>query len=138
MSQLRAMRRGFRAAFAVAAVYALLFSLLVSGAIRPAHAFADYGGVACDHSAYLAGPHVATGQDSTEAKRQDAPAQSGRKCPDCCLAAHASSAVLPERVASVARPAERPSTIHLNATAARPPESLTSSSANGARAPPSV
>ncbi len=135
MSQLRAMRREFRAAFAVAAVCALMLSLLVSGAIRPAHAFA---GVACDHSAYLVGPHVAVAQDSTEAKRHGAPARSAGKCPDCCLAAHASSAVLPERVASVARPAAPAATIQLNAAAARPPKSLTSSSANGARAPPSI
>jgi len=138
MSQLRAMRREFRAAFAVAAVCALMLSLLLSGAVRPAHAFAGPIGVACDHSAYLAGLHVAVAQDGTETQRRGAPAQSGHKCPDCCLAAHANSAVLPERVASVARPAGRPATIHHSSVAAQPPESFTSGGANGARAPPSL
>ncbi len=138
MSQLRAMRREFRAAFAVAAVCALMLSLLFSGAVRPAHAFADSGGVACAHAAYLAGSHTAAAQNWTEARRHGAPARSGHKCPDCCLAAHANAAVLPERMAWVARLAERPATIHRNAIAARPPESLTSSGANGARAPPSI
>ncbi len=137
MSQLRAMRREFRAAFAVAAACALMFSLLVSG-VRPARAFAGSVGVACEHSLYLAGLNIAAAQDGTETQQRGAPARSGGKCPDCCLAAHASSAVLPERVASVARPAAPAATIQLNAAAARPPESLTSSSANGARAPPSI
>ncbi|MBM3553719.1 MAG: hypothetical protein FJX45_18730 [Alphaproteobacteria bacterium] len=138
MSQLRAMRREFRAAFAVAAVCALLFSLLVSGAVRSAHAFAGSISVACDHSEYLAGSPGVSVQDQTETQRRGAPAQTAHKCPDCCLAPHANSAVLPGRVASVARPASRPATIHHSAVAAEPPESLTSSGANGARAPPSI
>jgi hypothetical protein len=138
MSQLRAMRRELRTAFAVAAACALMLSLLLSGAVRPAHAFAGSDGVACEHSAYFAQQLIAAAQDSTAAKRHGAPAHSRHKCPDCCLSAHTNSAVLPERVASVARPAARPATIHHSAIAARPPESVTSSAANGARAPPSI
>ncbi len=138
MSQLRAMRREYRAAFAVAAVCALILTLLLSGAGRPAHAFAGPEGVACEHLAYLTGQPIAAAQDSSDAERHNASAQSRHKCPDCCRAAHAHSAVLPQRVASVARPVGRPATIHHRAIAARPPESMPSRGANGARAPPSI
>jgi hypothetical protein len=138
MSQLRAKRRELRTAFAVAAACALMLSLLLSGAVRPAHAFAASNGVACEHSGYFAQQLIAAAQDSTAAKRHGAPARSGHKCPDCCLSAHANSAVLPERVAAIARIAARPATIHHRAIAARPPESLATSGANGARAPPSI
>ncbi|MFO1103211.1 MAG: hypothetical protein U1E20_09945 [Methylocystis sp.] len=138
MSQLRAMRREFRAAFAVVAACALMLSLLLSGAARPAHAFAGSEGVACEHFASLAGPLIAASQDATAAMRHGAPFRSGHKCPECCLAAHANSAVLPERMASIARSAARPATIDHSAIGARPPESLTPSGANGARAPPAI
>lgn len=138
MSQLRAMRREFRAALAVAAACALMLSLLLSGATRPARAFAGSLGVACEHSLYLAELNIAAAPDRSQTQQRGAPAQSGHKCPDCCLAAHANSAVLPERMASVARPAGRQATIHHHAIAARPPESVTSNGANGARAPPSI
>ena len=104
MSQLRALRWEFRTAFAVAAVCALMFSLLVASAVRPAQAFAGSDGVACDHSAYLAGPHAAAAQNWIDAQPRGAPAHIGHKCPACCLSAHASSAILPGRVASFARP----------------------------------
>ncbi len=138
MSQLRAMRRDFRAAFAVVAVCALMLSLLLSGATRPAHAFAESDGLACSHSAYIARLHIAAAQDWIEAQRRGAPAHSGHKCPDCCLAAHVGSAVLPERLGWIAQPAGRTVLIHRHVIAARPPENLTSSGANGARAPPTI
>ncbi|MBM3563117.1 MAG: hypothetical protein FJX48_08190 [Alphaproteobacteria bacterium] len=138
MSQLRAMRREFRAAFAVAAVCALVFSLLVSGAVRPAHAFPGSAGVACDHSEYVVKSHAAPAKNWIDAQPRGAPSHFGHKCPACCLAAHANSAVLPERVASFARPVAPAATIHHRAIAARPSESLTGSGANGARAPPSI
>lgn len=139
MSQLRAMRREFRAALAVAAVCALMFSLLLSGATRPAHAFADQGGIACDHAAYVAGLHPTAAQKGSSTQRDGLPTHSPRSCPDCCLNAHASHAVLPERLISVARPnAERAAPIQLCAVAAQPPESFTANGANGARAPPSI
>lgn len=139
MSQLRAMRRGYRAASAVAAVCALIFSLLLSGAARPSYAFVERIDVACDHSAYHDGQDSAVAQRPTEARRHGAPARSGHKCPDCCLAAHAGSAVLPERVAWVTQPdAERSAEIRHSVVATPPPESFASSAANGARAPPSI
>ena len=139
MSQLRAMRPEFRAAFAVAAVCALMFSLLSSGAMRPAHALAERSDIACDHFGYLSGTHAVSAQKGISAERDGLPARPAHRCPDCCLSAHAGHAVLPERVASVARPsAERAVSIHHSAVAALPPKSLTSSGANGARAPPSI
>ncbi|MFA6205320.1 hypothetical protein [Methylocystis sp. H62] len=138
MSQLRAMRREFRAAFAVAAACALMFSLLLSGAARPAHAFADQGGIACDHAAYVAGLHANAVQKEGATQRDGSPTHSTHRCPDCCLTAHAAPAVLPERVASATQPAaERPSEIRHCAVATQPPESFAANGANGARAPPS-
>jgi hypothetical protein len=139
MSQLHAMRREFRAAFAVAVACALMISLLLSGATRPAHAFADQGGVACDHSAYFAGAHAAAAQNEISTSRDGSPAHPQHRCPECCLSAHAGHAVLPERVASAMRSdAERPSEIQHCAVAAQPPESFAANGANGARAPPSI
>jgi len=139
MSQLRAMRREFRAALAVAAVCALMLSLLLSGATRPAHAFADQGGIACDHAAYVAGLYATAAQKESSTQRDGSPTHSTRSCPDCCLNAHAGHAVLPERLISVARPnAERAAPIQPSAVAAQPPESFAANGANGARAPPSI
>jgi hypothetical protein len=138
MSQLRAMRREFRTAFAVAAVCALMFSLLSSGAVRSAHAFAGERGVACHHSLYFAEAHAAA-QNESSTQRDGLPAHPAHRCPDCCLSAHAAPAVLPERIASVTRPAaKRPATIDHRAAAAPAPESFVSNGANGARAPPSI
>lgn len=137
MSHLRAMYREFRSAFAVSVIYALIFGLLVTGAARPAHAFIGASAndsVACDHAIHLDGRQAAT------PAKDSAPAPDGslaRKCPDCCLAAHAGAAVLPERIAVLTRPpAKRPATIHYCAGSARQPEGLSSGPANGARAPP--
>ncbi|MGJ0513283.1 DUF2946 family protein [Methylocystis sp.] len=139
MSQLRAMRREFHAALAVAAVCALMLSLLLSGATRPAHAYADQGGIACDHAAYVAGLHATAAQKGSSTQRDGSPTHSTRSCPDCCLNAHAGHAVLPERLISVARPsAERAAPIQPSAIAAQPPESFAANGANGARAPPSI
>ncbi len=71
-------------------------------------------------------------------QRDNAPAPDGAlayKCPDCCLAAHAGAAVLPERSAVLMRPpTETAATVHYYAGSARQPESLSFSAANGARA----
>ncbi|MBM3553364.1 MAG: hypothetical protein FJX45_16835 [Alphaproteobacteria bacterium] len=137
MLQLRAMRREYRAAFAAAC--ALMFSLLLSGAVRSAHAFADARGVACHHFADFTAAHPAAAQKESATQRDGAPARPGHRCPDCCLSAHAAPAVLPERLVSVTRPAaEQSATIHQSAAAARAPESFVSNGANGARAPPSI
>jgi hypothetical protein len=139
MSQLRAMRREFRAALAVAVACALMLSLLLSGATRPAHAIANQGGVACDHSVSFAGAHAAAAQKEISMQRDGSPAHHQHRCPDCCLSVHAAPAVLPERVASaMLTAAERPSEIQHCAVAAQPPESFAANGANGARAPPSI
>lgn len=134
MSQLRAMCREHRAAISVAAICALIFGLLVTGAARPAHALQnDFGktAIACDHAAHLSG-----------AATDPEPARNGslgHKCPDCCLAAHAGAAVLPARSVAVTRPSSAPSaTVHYASGTARQPDSLAASPANGARAPPAI
>lgn len=134
MSQLRAMCREHRAAISVAAICALIFGLLVTGAARPAHALQnDFGktAIACDHAAHHAG--AATDQE---------PARNGslrHKCPDCCLAAHAGTAVLPTRFGAVTRPgAATAATVRYPSGAARQPDGLATSPANGARAPPAI
>lgn len=145
MSQLRAMRREFRAAFAVVTACALMFSLLLSGAARPAHAFAAPIAFACDHVAHAQAASAATAQaldvvalKMSETRRDGGPGRSGHNCPDCCLAAHASHAVLPERLGWVTQPrAEGPARIRHSAIATQPPETFVSNGANGARAPPS-
>jgi hypothetical protein len=76
------MRREFRAAFAVAAACALMFSLLLSGATRPAHAFAGQGGIACDHAAYVASLHATAAQKVEPTQRDGSPTHSTHRCPD--------------------------------------------------------
>ncbi len=137
MSHLRVMCREFRAAIAVGASYALIFGLLVTGAPRPAHAFVGVSAndsIACEPAIHHAGRQAATPAKDSAPAPDGSPAH---KCPDCCLAAHAGAAVLPERIAVLTRPpAERPAIIHYHAGSARQPESLSSGAANGARAPP--
>lgn len=137
MSQVRAVCLQFRAAFAVAAICALFFGLVTSGAAQASHDLradlsAAAGDVACDrHPAQPAGDAVAPG-------RAD-PRKHHGHCPDCCLAAHAGAAVLPERCAPVFAPtALRPRPIVYFAHATRAPESFLSSDVNGARAPPAL
>lgn len=139
MSQTQAKRRESRAIFAVAAICALVFGLVVSGAAQASRASAGHllsahgpaaSSVTCDHPDYAvdaAHHHSGPGEKSP----------GHTKCPDCCLAAHAGPAVLPERVGTPTRPAlERAAPIAYVALSAREPESSHSSAVNGARAPP--
>jgi hypothetical protein len=136
MSQMRAMRKELRAIVAVAAVCALIFGLLVAGAMhRPR-------GIALNdisqQRAHVATCHGLAGH--LDANGSSTPANDGQRdnaaCPYCCLAALAGSVVLPERLATIARPARASSPISYYAFSAREPETTVSNSANGARAPP--
>jgi hypothetical protein len=131
MSHTGAQRKELRAIYAIAAVCALVFALLVSGApYRISSAAADL----------RAGDHVALG-DCHNALRDagagtpDRPVKKGASCP-CCLAAHSGPAVLPDRVfialrrEAVAQPAD------YRGFAAAPPPFALSQAVNGAGAPP--
>jgi hypothetical protein len=60
----------------------------------------------------------------------------GHHCPDCCLAAHPAAAVLPARLATFARPSQAPQPVAYLAARSKEPESFSSRTVNGARAPP--
>ena len=65
----------------------------------------------------------------------DIPGANG--CPDCCLAAHAGAAVLPERFAIVTRPMRiAASRVRYFALTTHEMEAAVSNAVNGARAPP--
>lgn len=138
MSQLRDIAGKFRAAIAIVAVWALMFSVSASGAAAA---------VASDTSFQNAAPgglfacfkrHMTQRADAASEKAPDGQRSGMHHCP-MCLAAHAAAAVLPDRLSS---PADlllvRPSRIAPPAQAAREPEGLAMRSAHGARAPPSL
>jgi hypothetical protein len=136
MSQMRAMRVELRAIFAVAAVCALIFSLLVAGAMHQPR------GDGLNNIAQQQ-EHVATCHDLArhlDANGSSTPANDGRQdhagCPYCCLAALAGSAVLPERLATITRPVRASSPVFYYAFSAHEPDTAVASAANGARAPP--
>lgn len=136
MSQMRAMRSELRAIVAVAAVCALIFSLLVAGAMhRPR---GDGLNDLPQKQAHVATCHGLAGH--LGANGSSTPANDGQQdhegCPYCCLAALAGSVVLPERLATIARPARASSPVSYYAFSAQEPETPLSNSANGARAPP--
>lgn len=135
MSQGRGQRIGLRAIFAIAAVCALVFSLLVSGAPHVSRGFAT------THASSRGDVRPAVCHDYVvDASEGATPDGGGRKkraeCP-CCLAAHAGPAVLPERTATLTRlaPTATPA-VYRAPTHALPRFSLLQT-VNGARAPPS-
>lgn len=145
MSHARVISSSFRAAVAVAVTWALTFGLVVSGSASMrnfsngiSRSGAQAMNIAAETGAFACVRHTAA--DAT--KDSSSPGDNGRRghnCPDCCLAAHAAAAVLPERIATAMRPvavADRP--VHYAAALAQEPESLLSRSVNGARAPPSL
>jgi hypothetical protein len=122
-----------RAFFAIGAIFALALALVAPGLSAAA---APMAGPALSDSC----PHAAAA-----AKSQTAPGEShghGKltHCPDCCLAAHAgSAAVLPQRDASIARPArEAASRVRYFAVTPRSASTAPLEAANGARAPPAA
>lgn len=141
MSQMRTIGVELRAIIAVVAACALAFSLLVSGAVTGANGSAHASGASKGGSAALACYH--SRQDARvfgAAPVKPSGGQSGHiHCPDCCLATQISSAVLPERLATIARPtpasAER---APYSAISAHEPDTDDSNAVNGARAPPEL
>lgn len=134
MSHTRDQRNEWRAISAVAAVCALVFALLVSGAQTGARAEAsmraasrgDMHQAICQHHASDAAQN-GTPDGGGRSKRGDCP---------CCLVGQAGAAVLPERVVTVTR-VERTATHALYLPAAAvPPRFAFSQAVNGARAPP--
>ncbi|WP_159728834.1 DUF2946 family protein [Methylosinus sp. Ce-a6] len=130
MSHTGGQRIEMRAICAIAAICALVFALLVSGAAHrlasPADERADLQ-LAADSVCHYALPDMNGGTPDRPSK--------GAGCP-CCLAAHSGPAVLPDRIFVVLRraPAAKPA-IYRAFAAATPPFAL-SQAVNGARAPP--
>lgn len=137
MSQLRDLGGKLRAAIAIAAVWALIFSLSASSAIAsnpPDVAYksgpqASAGLFACFKR------HMTQRADIARDKAPQSDHAGKHRCP-CCLAAGAAAAVLPARVATdTARiPLEKP--VFYAAIRCDAQESDSSRSAHGARAPP--
>ncbi|MCC3245555.1 hypothetical protein LG047_09510 [Methylocystis sp. WRRC1] len=138
MSQGRDISDRLRAAIAVVAIWSLMFSVVTSGAVNASaatfalrnNAAASVGLFACfkrhmTHHADAAGEAAPEKRTSTD-----------RHCPDCCLAAHAGAAVLPERLATVVRPAPAAAPVAYRVATSREPKSVPPPRVNGARAPP--
>ncbi len=136
MSQMRAQGGVVRAASAVVAVCALIFSLLVSGAAHGPHAYNV--GARAAHSAGAC--HNPAGAADVVNKASQ-PVRGGDHidCAQCCLAAVAGAAVLPGRVATLSRPPQLSSSpVRYFAFPTRKPETAASRAVNGARAPPAL
>lgn len=135
MSQMRAMRFELRAMVAVIAVCALVFSLLIAGAAHRMHDGSS-GKIALQGKT-----HAVMCHDRVSAFDPSTPSKNGpvdhKTCPDCCLAALVVSAVLPDRVATLARVIRAAAPISYVAFATRELEAPSSGAVNGARAPPS-
>jgi hypothetical protein len=141
MSQLRHISSNLRAALAVVAIWMLMFSAVTSGSaaayagdpVYRDNASASVGLFACFKR------HMTQRADAPNEKAPPGHANKGHHCPDCCLVAQAVAAVLPERVATVARPLTAPpSPICYLAESSRSPESAHARAVNGARAPPAL
>ncbi len=138
MPQCRNIGERLRAAIAIVAVWALMFSVSASGAAAASAAetvFANnnnpVGLFACFKR------HVTQRADAATDKAPASNHAGKHLCP-CCLAASMAAAVLPERPAPIAGPllAHQPASYQPAAWVA--PDSGVTSSINGARAPPSV
>lgn len=135
MSHMGRLSIGTRAIFAVAAVCALVFGLLVSGAAQSAR------GETAMRASFAGAAHLAMCHDhSFGASKGEAPHQendgTARSGCACCLAAHAGAAILPEREAAFIRLERASAPVLYLAASERPPRSAALDAANGARAPP--
>jgi len=127
-----------RAFIAAAIVCALLAGLLASGAMRVSRSAAELS-AASDRVAPTACTlhHHESLALSGSVRHPSDDGSNNTHCPDCCLAAHGGAVMLPERVASLARPlAAIPAQIQYALSTTSEPESSEPSSINGARAPP--
>lgn len=132
MSHTGGQRREMRAICAIAAICALVFALLVSGAphrVASASAAARAG----DQTARVLCHDALT---DANAGTPDKPMKKGASCP-CCLAAHSGPAVLPDRVFVALRRQTAAQPAVYRAYAAVRPSFALSQAVNGARAPPS-
>lgn len=128
MSQMRATVVNLRAFFAIAAVCALVFSLVLSGS-GVARATSSYPGQAIEPC------HSADAEPFDSGSTL--PRGGHPKCPDCCLAAHANAATLPDRLANDVRPSRVAwASVAYALRSDGEPEPAPVSSVNGARAPP--
>ena len=136
MSHRRTMRVTMRAIFAVSLAFALISGLFVLsilyGARAPALGRTAQGlSVSCHNWA------VSTTQSANGTPARPDRHSGATGCPDCCLAAHAGAAVLPERFAIVTRPVRvAASRVRYFALTTDEMEASVSYAVNGARAPP--
>jgi len=125
-----------KALFVIGAICAVTIGLLAPAFSRPATPSAGSVAVECLHRIAKQDLSVAAHDGATS----QTPRHSGLPgCPDCCLAVHFGTAVLPLRSASFAR-AERRTVSRMRyadyaASAIKP---VAGQSANGARAPPAA
>ena len=136
MSHRRTMRVTMRAIFAVSLAFALISGLFVSsvlyGARAPAFGRTAQGLTVSCHNWAVSTPQSANGAPARPDRHSGATG-----CPDCCLAAHAGAAVLPERFAIVTRPMRvAASRVRYFALTTHEMEASVSNAVNGARAPP--
>ena len=123
-----------RAFFVFGAICAVTIVLVAPGFSPPARSVTPGVAVECPH-------HIAK-QDLSAASHDGAAPQGSRHaglggCPDCCLAAHLGTAVLPPRSASFARPERRVvARLRYADYAASTIKPGAAGAANGARAPP--
>jgi hypothetical protein len=125
-----------RAFFVFGAICAVTIGLVAPGFSPPARSAARGVAVECPH-------HIAK-QDLSAASHDGAAPRGSRHaglggCPDCCLAAHLGTAILPSRSASFARPERRlVSRTRYADYAASVIKPVAAGAANGARAPPTA
>jgi len=120
------------------AAWALMFSVMTSGAAAASsdtfvlknNGAASVGLFACFKR------HMTQHAATTDEKAPEKRSAGNRHCPECCLVALGGAAVLPERIAKVARPVPTPAPAFDLATTYDEPKSAHSGAVNGARAPP--
>lgn len=141
MSQWRHISGRIRAAIAVVAMWSLMFGVSAAGAAAASAADpvfrnngAASGGLFACFKRHMTQRAEAAGAE----KAPEGQGSARHHCP-CCLAAHAAAAVLPERLATPARPPRAaPSQIRRLSFTAHEPESVGFRAAHGARAPPTL
>lgn len=137
MSQMRPMRFELRAMLIIAAVSALVFSLVASGSAFAAKS--DGPGLYSIASAHMRAMGCNNaGSSDVAAHDPAAPKKSSHHadCPDCCRAPASAAAVLPERTGGCARRVGDVAPIYFSPFSCGEPENSIPTAVNGARAPP--
>jgi len=130
------MRVTMRAIFAVSLAFVFISGLFVSSVLYGARA-PELGQTAQGFSVPCHNWAVSTPQSANGAPARPDRHSGATGCPDCCLAAHAGAAVLPERFAIVTRPMRvAASRVRYFALTTHEMEASVSNAVNGARAPP--